>query len=67
VEALGNRVTKEGKMPSPAHTDALRAMRELADAASLLRFLGGVSFFSKFIPDAACGDPRDNMSKGQAQ
>jgi transposase InsO family protein len=53
VEALGHRVTKDGIRPSTAHTDALRAMREPTDAASLLRFLGVVSFFSKFIPDAA--------------
>jgi Reverse transcriptase (RNA-dependent DNA polymerase) len=53
VEVLSHRVTKEGIRPSKAHTDALRAMREPTDAASLLRFLGVVSFFSKFIPDAA--------------
>ena len=53
VDALGHRVNADGISPSTSHVDAIRRLREPCDAASLLRFIGMVSFFSKFVPDAA--------------
>jgi hypothetical protein len=53
VEALGHLVSAGGIRPSRAHTEAIRTMREPCDAASLLRFIGLVSFFGRFVLDAS--------------
>ena len=49
VEVLGHKVSPEGVLPSDAHVRAIRNLIEPASGNELMRFLGLMNYFSRFI------------------
>ena len=52
-ENLGHIIDKYGIRVNPSKTDALRNARKPKNVKELQSFIGGVSYYSKFIPDMA--------------
>ena len=51
VPYLGHLLSEEGIKPDPAKVKAMRDMPEPSDKKALMRFLGVVTYVSKFIPN----------------
>ncbi|EGT56130.1 hypothetical protein CAEBREN_30260 [Caenorhabditis brenneri] len=68
ISYLGFVVDKDGRHPDPTKTEAIRNMKAPTDQKQLASFLGGICFYSRFIPElSALRGPLDKLMKKDAK
>ena len=53
IDYLGHHITSEGAIPLPAKVDAIRKFERPTTVKELQQFTGMVSFYHRFVPNAA--------------
>ena len=48
---MGHMITREGLKPDPAKIEAINKMSKPTDVKSLQRFIGFITYLSRFLPD----------------
>jgi hypothetical protein len=51
IPFMGHLITNEGLKPDPAKIDAVAKMTKPTDVKSIQRFIGFVTYLSRFLPD----------------
>lgn len=68
VPYVGHLITADGLKPDPAKTEAVRCMPAPTDKEGVCRFLGFVTYLSKFIPNLSEIDaPLRQLTKGDVE
>ncbi|EGT56984.1 hypothetical protein CAEBREN_22921 [Caenorhabditis brenneri] len=68
IRFLGFIVDKHGRRPDPSKTEAIRNMKAPTDQKQLASFLGGICFYSRFIPElSTLRGPLDGLMKKDAK